>query len=83
MRKNISISKDDVEMGICVLDFLNTFMRKYGIPLDKWVLLVKKYNLASRLVETFDCVQELEPDTYALWLNEYLINKGVNINGYK
>ena len=83
MSKDIKISKEDMDMGWYILEFLNAFMKKYDIPVENWVKLVKKYSLATRLVDTFDCVQELEPDTYAIWLNEYLENKGVDINEYK
>ena len=36
--------------------------------------------LATRVVDTFDCIKELEPDTYAIWLKEYLEYQGVILN---
>lgn len=81
MSNNINISKEDISIGWYILEFLNAFMEKYNIPVEVWIKLVKKYNLATRIVNTFDCVKELEPDTYAIWLKEYLERQGEKING--
>ena len=77
------ISEEESDIGWYILEFLNTAREEYKIPVDNWIKLVKKYNLASRIVETFDCIQEMEPEDYALFLLEYLKNKGVNIDEYR
>lgn len=80
MYNMIDVTDENMVIGRYIIEFLNTFQKKYDISQSDWVNIVKKYKLASRIENGMEDIQELEPDTYAIWLREYLLRQGEIIN---
>lgn len=73
------INRDTNVVCYYVLSFLNKCREKYNMLEDDWYALVRKHKIATLIVEKFDCVRELEPDTFAFWFKEYLDSQGEEV----
>jgi hypothetical protein len=72
----IDVTDENMVIGRYIMEFLNTFQKKYDISLSDWVNIVKKYKLASRIENGMEDIQEMSADEHAYWLHEYLKMQG-------